>query len=140
MRFARHDYTQALDCLFRAGFWDDAAYIAERVLRRDELQQNASWLSVIQCFAISVQCQTFAPFRRRIIHNQERSEDSTMRWVWVLSIGSATTITETPRGNPSGVFLFTRESQTIWWLNALGITGIILKYRVPRRPDQMDFH
>ncbi len=24
------------------------------------------------------------------------------------------------------------------WLNTLGITGIILKYRVPRRPDQMD--
>ena len=25
------------------------------------------------------------------------------------------------------------------WLNSVGITGIILKYRVPRRPDQMDF-
>ena len=24
------------------------------------------------------------------------------------------------------------------WLNKIGITGIILKYRVPRRPDQMD--
>ena len=24
------------------------------------------------------------------------------------------------------------------WLNSIGVTGIILKYRVPRRPDQMD--
>ena len=24
------------------------------------------------------------------------------------------------------------------WLNSLGVTGIILKYRVPRRPDQLD--
>jgi acetyl esterase/lipase len=25
------------------------------------------------------------------------------------------------------------------WLNSIGVTGIILKYRVPRRPDQMDY-
>jgi len=25
------------------------------------------------------------------------------------------------------------------WLNSIGVTGIILKYRVPRRPDQMDW-
>ena len=25
------------------------------------------------------------------------------------------------------------------WLNSIGVTGIILKYRVPRRPDQLDF-
>src|SRR5882724_2539603 len=25
------------------------------------------------------------------------------------------------------------------WLNSIGVTGIILKYRVPRRPDQLDY-
>jgi acetyl esterase/lipase len=29
--------------------------------------------------------------------------------------------------------------EVVAWLNSIGITGIILKYRVPRRPDQMDF-
>jgi len=35
---ARRDYTEALDVLMRAGFWEDAAYVAERVLTTDELR------------------------------------------------------------------------------------------------------
>jgi len=35
---ARRDYTEALDVLMRAGFWEDAAYVAERVLTADELK------------------------------------------------------------------------------------------------------
>jgi tetratricopeptide (TPR) repeat protein len=35
---ARRDYTEALDVLMRAGFWEDAAYIAEQVLTADELK------------------------------------------------------------------------------------------------------
>jgi hypothetical protein len=38
LRLARRDYTEALDVLMRAGFWEDAAYIAERVLTADELE------------------------------------------------------------------------------------------------------
>lgn len=34
----RRHYTEALDALLRAGFWGDAAYIAERVLTTDELR------------------------------------------------------------------------------------------------------
>jgi hypothetical protein len=37
LRLARRDYVQSLDALLRAGFWDDAAYVAERVLTVDEL-------------------------------------------------------------------------------------------------------
>ena len=35
---ARREYTEALDVLMRAGFWEDAAYVAERVLTADELK------------------------------------------------------------------------------------------------------
>jgi hypothetical protein len=35
---ARREYAQALDALLRAGFWLDAAYVAERVLTTDELK------------------------------------------------------------------------------------------------------
>jgi tetratricopeptide (TPR) repeat protein len=38
LHMARRDYTQALDCFLRAGFWADAAYVAERVLTTDELK------------------------------------------------------------------------------------------------------
>jgi hypothetical protein len=38
LRLARREYTEALDALLRAGFWDDAAYVAERVLTPDELK------------------------------------------------------------------------------------------------------
>ena len=34
---ARREYAEALDALLRAGFWMDAAYVAERVLTADEL-------------------------------------------------------------------------------------------------------
>jgi len=37
-RLARREYTEALDVLMRAGFWEDAAYVAERVLTADELR------------------------------------------------------------------------------------------------------
>jgi hypothetical protein len=38
LRMARRDYTEALDCFLRGGFWADAAYVAERVLTTDELK------------------------------------------------------------------------------------------------------
>ncbi|HNQ72583.1 MAG TPA: hypothetical protein PKN95_03135 [Verrucomicrobiota bacterium] len=38
LALTRGDYTEALDTLLRAGFWEDAAYVAERVLTTDELK------------------------------------------------------------------------------------------------------
>ena len=38
LRLARREYVQALDALLNAGFWMDAAYVAERVLNADELK------------------------------------------------------------------------------------------------------
>ena len=38
LRLARREYVQALDALLNAGFWMDAAYVAERVLTADELK------------------------------------------------------------------------------------------------------
>ena len=38
LRLARREYAQALDALLNAGFWMDAAYVAERVLTLDELK------------------------------------------------------------------------------------------------------
>jgi hypothetical protein len=38
LRLARGEYTESLDCLLRAGFWSDAAYVAERVLTIKELK------------------------------------------------------------------------------------------------------
>lgn len=38
LRLARREFTEALDCLLRAGFWMDAAYVAERVLTIEELK------------------------------------------------------------------------------------------------------
>jgi hypothetical protein len=38
LRLARREYSEALDVLMRAGFWEDAAYVAERVLTADELK------------------------------------------------------------------------------------------------------
>jgi tetratricopeptide (TPR) repeat protein len=37
-RLARREYVQSLDALLNAGFWMDAAYVAERVLTADELK------------------------------------------------------------------------------------------------------
>jgi hypothetical protein len=39
LRLARGEYLQALDSLVNAGFWMDAAYVAERVLTADELKR-----------------------------------------------------------------------------------------------------
>jgi len=38
LRLARREYVQALDALLNAGFWMDAAYVAERVLTADDLK------------------------------------------------------------------------------------------------------
>lgn len=38
VRLTRREYTEALDALFRSGYWRDAAYVAERVLTLDELK------------------------------------------------------------------------------------------------------
>ncbi len=38
LRMARRDYSGALDCFLRGGFWADAAYVAERVLTTEELK------------------------------------------------------------------------------------------------------
>ena len=38
LRLARREFTQALDALLNAGFWMDAAYVAERVLTLEELK------------------------------------------------------------------------------------------------------
>lgn len=38
LRLSRGEYVEALDSLLNAGFWMDAAYIAERVLTTDELK------------------------------------------------------------------------------------------------------
>lgn len=38
LRLTRREYVQALDALLHAGFWADAAYVAERVLSLDELK------------------------------------------------------------------------------------------------------
>jgi len=35
---SRSEFTQALDALLRSGFWQDAAYVAERVLTTAELK------------------------------------------------------------------------------------------------------
>ncbi len=38
LALSRGDYKEALDALLRSGFWEDAAYVAERVLTTDELK------------------------------------------------------------------------------------------------------
>lgn len=38
LRLSRGEFTEALDALLRAGFWMDAAYVAERVLTAEELK------------------------------------------------------------------------------------------------------
>lgn len=38
LRLTRRDYAGALNCFLRAGFWMDAAYVAERVLTVEELK------------------------------------------------------------------------------------------------------
>jgi len=38
LRMIRRNYTEALDCFLRGGFWADAAYVAERVLTTEELK------------------------------------------------------------------------------------------------------
>jgi hypothetical protein len=45
LRLARRQYIEALDALLRGGYWEDAAYVAERVLTPDELKNyvDATW-------------------------------------------------------------------------------------------------
>ncbi len=46
----RREYAQALDALLRAGFWVDAAYVAERVLTTDEFKNyvDSHWPEVMK--------------------------------------------------------------------------------------------
>ena len=48
LRLSRREFTQALDALLRAGYWPDAAYVAERVLTTEELKAyvDREWPSV----------------------------------------------------------------------------------------------
>jgi hypothetical protein len=48
LQLSRKDYVQSLDALLRAGFWGDAAYVAERVLKLDELKKyvDENWARV----------------------------------------------------------------------------------------------
>ena len=39
LKLARRDYTEALELLLQSSYWEDAAYIAERVLTLDELKK-----------------------------------------------------------------------------------------------------
>jgi hypothetical protein len=50
LRLHRREYGQALDALLRAGFWIDAAYVAERVLTVDELKHyvDSNWPEVLK--------------------------------------------------------------------------------------------
>jgi tetratricopeptide (TPR) repeat protein len=50
LKLARRDYAQALDCFLRAGFWRDAAYVAERVMTLQELHAfvDQCWAPVSQ--------------------------------------------------------------------------------------------
>lgn len=45
LQLRRGEYLQALDALLHAGYWGDAAYVAERVLTTDELKRyvDSSW-------------------------------------------------------------------------------------------------
>jgi len=45
LRLSRGEFEQALDALLRSGFWEDAAYVAERVLTLDELKRyvDCNW-------------------------------------------------------------------------------------------------
>jgi tetratricopeptide (TPR) repeat protein len=49
LKLSRGDFEQALDALLRAGFWEDAAYVAERVLTSDELKGyvDADWPAAV---------------------------------------------------------------------------------------------
>ena len=38
LKLSRGEFTQSLDALLRSGFWENAAYVAERVLTTDELK------------------------------------------------------------------------------------------------------
>lgn len=45
LRLTRGEFSRALDALLRAGLWEDAAYVAERVLTTDELKEyvESNW-------------------------------------------------------------------------------------------------
>ena len=50
LRFARQQYVGALDALLKGGFWEDSAYVAERVLTADELKTyiDHTWPTALQ--------------------------------------------------------------------------------------------
>ncbi len=50
LRLSRREFVQSLDALLNAGFWMDAAYVAERVLSLEELQHyvDSNWPPVSQ--------------------------------------------------------------------------------------------
>jgi LysM domain len=49
LKLGRGEFEQALDALLRAGFWEDAAYVAERVLSGDELKRyvDTEWPTLV---------------------------------------------------------------------------------------------
>jgi len=48
LRLSRREYTQSLDLLLRGDFWEDAAYVADRVLTTEELKSyvDANWPAI----------------------------------------------------------------------------------------------
>jgi acetyl esterase/lipase len=73
---------------------------------------------------------------------------------WLTNVSKPTlTIYRPPKEKDTGVSLLicpgggltylawdSEGEEVAAWANSIGVTGIILKYRVPRRPDQMDWN
>ena len=73
---------------------------------------------------------------------------------WLTNVSKPTlTIYSPPKEKDTGVSLLicpgggltylawdSEGEEVAAWANSIGVTGIILKYRVPRRPDQMDWN
>lgn len=72
---------------------------------------------------------------------------------WLTNVSRPTiSVYRPPRGKDTGASMLicpgggltylawdSEGEEVAAWLNSIGITGIILKYRVPRRPDQLDY-
>ncbi len=77
-RLAAGQYEQALDLLLRAGYWQDAAYVGERVLTLDEFKAyvDAHW-SAAPALALSA-----ADARRNVVTLEARELTAGRIWHW----------------------------------------------------------
>lgn len=74
LQLSRSQYVESLDTLLRAGFWGDAAYVAERVLTTDELKAyvDETWSAAVPSTPSDEYINSYSPVTTAVMQGRIR--------------------------------------------------------------------